>query len=95
MEEMRGACFAGSASPFRGRERTAVDIDVCPERRSHRYHETCLALESVESESGAAASKPRSVLLRMPIIKNLEEMCRLVSSLCARVTETAGAAARN
>ena len=39
MEEMRGACFAGSASPFRGRERAAVDIDVCPERRSPRYHE--------------------------------------------------------
>ena len=76
MEEMRGACFAGSASPFRGRERTAVDIDVCPERRSLRYHETCLALESVE-ESSAAVSKPRSVWLRMPIVKNLKETCRL------------------
>ena len=32
MEEMRGAGFAGSVSPFRGRDRTAVDIDVCPER---------------------------------------------------------------
>ena len=30
MEEMRGAGFAGSAPPFRGRERAAVDIDVCP-----------------------------------------------------------------
>ena len=76
MEEMRGACFAGSASPFRGRERTAVDIDVCPERRSLRYHETCLALESVE-ESSAAVSKPRCVWLRMPILKNLKETCRL------------------
>ena len=28
MEEMRGACFAGSASPLRGWERTAADIDV-------------------------------------------------------------------
>ena len=57
MEEMRGAaCFAGSASPFRGRERTAVDIDVCPERCSLRDHETCLALESVE-ESSTAVNK--------------------------------------
>ena len=60
MEEMRGACFAASALPFRGRERTAVDNDVCPERRSLRYHESCLALGSVE-ESSAAVSKPRSV----------------------------------
>ena len=43
MEEMRGASVAGSS--FLGRERTAVDVDVCPERRSPRYHETCLALE--------------------------------------------------
>ena len=67
MEQMRGACFAGSASPFCGRERTAVDIDVCPEPRSLRclrYHDTCLALESVE-ESSAAVSKPRSVWLRI------------------------------
>ena len=28
-----------------GRERAAVDVDVGPERRSPRYHETCLALE--------------------------------------------------
>ena len=27
-----------------GRERAAVDVDVDPERRSPRYHETCLAL---------------------------------------------------
>ena len=65
MEEMRGAGFAGSAPPFRGRERAAVDVDVGPERRSPRYHETCLALESVE-ESSAAVSKPRGVWLRMP-----------------------------
>ena len=48
MEEMRGASFAGGSRPFLvshlGRERTAVDVDVCPERRSPRYHETCLAL---------------------------------------------------
>ena len=41
------------ASPFRGREQTAVDIDVCPERRSLRYHQTCLALESVEESTRA------------------------------------------
>ena len=78
MEEMRGAVtgagFAGSAPPFRGRERAAVDVDVGPERRSPRYHETCLALEE---ESSAAVSKPRSVWLRMPIVKSLKEACRL------------------
>ena len=77
MEEMRrGTAFAGSAPPFRGWERAAVDIDVCPERRSPRYHETCLALESVE-ESSAGVLEPRSVWLRMPIVKNLKEACRL------------------
>jgi hypothetical protein len=59
-----------------GRERAAVDVDVGPERRSPRYHETCLALESVE-ESSAAVSEPRGVWLRMPIVKNLEEAGRL------------------
>ena len=76
MEEMRGACFAGSAPPFRGRERAAVDVDVGPERRSPRYHETCLALESVE-ESSAAVLEPRCVWLRVPILKNLEKARRL------------------
>ena len=52
MEEMRGAGFAGSASPFLGREWAAINVDVGPERRSPRYHETSLALEIVE-ESGA------------------------------------------
>ena len=47
-----------------------------PERFSPRYHETCLALESVK-ESSAAVSKPRGVWLRMPIVKNLEEARRL------------------
>ena len=45
---MRSTGFAESTPPFRGRERTAVDIDVCSVRRSPHYHETCLALESVE-----------------------------------------------
>ena len=68
MEEMRGANVAGSSPPFLGRERAAVYVDVGPERRSPRYHETCLALESVE-ESSAAVSKPRCVWLRVPIGK--------------------------
>ena len=76
MEEMRGASFAGSSPPFLGRERTAVDVDVCPERRSPRYHETCLALERVE-ESSAAVCEPKGVWLRVPFIPNLKEACRL------------------
>ena len=31
---------SGSSPPFLGRERAAVDVDVGPERRSPRYHET-------------------------------------------------------
>ena len=71
-----GAVLAGSSPPFLGRERAAVDVDVGPERRSPRYHETCLALESVK-ESSAAVSKPRCVWLRVPIFKDLEEARRL------------------
>ena len=58
-------------------KRTAVDIDVCPERRSPRYHETCLDLESVAGFS-AAVSKPRSVWL--PVSKQ-----RVVSRFAGRV----------
>ena len=58
MKDVGGAVLAGSTPPFLGRKRAAVDVDVGPERRSPRYHETCLALESVE-ESSAAVSKPR------------------------------------
>ena len=76
MEEMRGAGFAGRSPPFLGRERAAVDVDVGPERRSPRYHESCLALESVE-ESSAAVLEPRCVWLRVPILKNLEKARRL------------------
>ena len=76
MKDVGGAVLAGSSPPFLGRERAAVDVDVGPERRSPRYHETCLALESVK-ESSAAVSKPRGVWLRMPIVKNLEEARRL------------------
>ena len=75
MKDVGGAVLAGSTPPFLGRERAAVDVDVGPERRSPRYHETCLALESVE-ESSAAVSKPRGVWLRMPVVKNLEEARR-------------------
>ena len=85
MKDVGGAVLAGSSPPFLGRERAAVDVDVGPERRSPRYHETCLALESVE-ESSAAVSKPRGVWLRMPVVKNLEEARRLpvrVVSRCA------------
>ena len=46
MKEVRGAVFAGSSPPFLGRERAAANVDVGPERRSPRYHETCLALET-------------------------------------------------
>ena len=61
--------LAGRSSPFLGRERAAVDVDVGPERRSPHYHETCLALESVK-ESSAAVSKPRGVWLRMKAAKS-------------------------
>ena len=42
MKDVGGAVLAGSTPPFLGRERAAVDVDVGPERRSPRYHETCL-----------------------------------------------------
>ena len=45
MKDVGGAVLAGSTPPFLGRERAAVNVDVGPERRSPRYHETCLALE--------------------------------------------------
>ena len=47
MKDVGGAVLAGSTPPFRGRERGAVDVDVGPERRSPRYHETCLALKGM------------------------------------------------
>ena len=76
MKDVGGASFAGSSPPFLGRERAAVDVDVGPERRSTRYHETCLALEKVE-ESSAAVSKPRCVWLRVPVVPKLKEASRL------------------
>ena len=47
-----------------------------PERRSPRYYETFLALESVE-ESSAAVGEPRSVGLRVLVVHDLKEACRL------------------
>ena len=76
MKDVGGAGFAGNSPPLLGRERAAVDVDVGPERRSPRYHETCLTLESVQ-ESSAAVSKPRCVWLRVPVVKNLKEARRL------------------
>ena len=55
--------FATVSCLHLGRERADVDVDVDPERRSPRYHETCPALERLE-ESSAAVSKPRCVWLR-------------------------------
>ena len=51
MKDVGGAVLAGSTPPFLERERAAVDVDVGPERRSPRYHESCLALESVKESS--------------------------------------------
>ena len=70
MKDVGGAGFAGSSPPSLGRERAAVDVDVGPEHRSPRYHETCPALESVE-ESSTAVNNPRSVWLRVPIVKKI------------------------
>ena len=77
MKDVGGAVLAGSTPPFLGRERATVDVDVGPERRSLRYHETCLALESVE-EGSAAVSEPRCVWLRVHIVKDLEKARRRV-----------------
>ena len=80
--------FAGSAPPFLGRERAAVDVDVGPERRSPRYHETCLALKSVK-ESSAAVSKPRCVWLRVPIFNDVYYYMRRLSlsMFCTKTTK--------
>ena len=76
MEEMRAASFARKSPPFLGRERAAVDVDVGPERRSPRYDETNLALQSVE-ESSAAVGEWRCVWLRVLVVHDLKEACRL------------------
>ena len=71
MTDVGGAVLAGSSPPFLGRERAAVDVDVGPERRSPRYHETCLALESIK-EGSAAVSEPRCVWLRVLVVQHLK-----------------------
>ena len=40
MKDVGGAGFAGSSPSFLGRQRAALNVDVGPERRSPRYHET-------------------------------------------------------
>ena len=87
MKDVGGAVLAGSTPPFLGRERAAVNVDVGPERRSPRYHESCLALESVK-ESSAAASKPRCVWLRA----HRQKSQRSASSPGARVGTAGGRA---
>ena len=88
MKDVGGAVLAGSTPPFLGRERAAVNVDVGPERRSPRYHETCLARESVE-ESGAAVGKPCGVWLR----SLMDEMMRSRSSVSSRGVQAETAAA--
>ena len=87
MKDVGGAGFAGSSPPFLGPERAAVDVDVGPGRRSPRYHETCLAVESVK-ESSEAVSKPRCVLLRA----HRQKSQRSASSPGARVGTAGGRA---
>ena len=42
MKDVGGAGFAGSSPSFLVRERAAVNVDVGPERRSPRYHESVM-----------------------------------------------------
>ena len=74
-KEGRRAEAAGRAPALAGRHRTAVSVDVDAEHCSPRYHETCLALESIK-EGSAAVSEPRCVRLRVLVVKNLKEACR-------------------
>ena len=75
-KNVRGVQLAGTSPPFLGRERAAVGVDVDPERPSPRYHEACLALDSVE-DSSAAVLQPRCVGLHVLVVQNLKEACRL------------------
>ena len=72
MKDVGGAVLAGSTPPFLGRERAAVNVDVGPERRSPRYHETYLALESVKEISAAVSvfSERRWVERKVGFTKN-------------------------
>ena len=69
MKDVGGAVLAGSSPPFLGREReserAAVDVDVGPERRSPRYHETCLALAANKKKvKGGWLSRRKKMALR-------------------------------
>ena len=75
-EVLRATPCTNSLGGESGEQKAAVDVDVGPERRSPRYHGTCLALESVKQGS-AAVSEPRCVWLRVHIFKDLEKARRL------------------
>ena len=87
-KEVRRAERAGRAPALAGRHRKAVSVDVKAERCSPRYHETCLARESVEG-SGAAVGKPCGVWLR----SLMDEMMRSRISVSSRSAQAETAAA--
>ena len=67
-KDVGGAVLAGSTPPFLGRGRAAVNVDVGPERRSPRYHETYLALEGggcVLSKRKKQKARPKGVNLKV------------------------------
>ena len=81
---MGGAELAQRSPPFLSRERAAGSVDADPERRSPRYHETCLALESVR--------KPRGGMGTVRWLVALARHARSRSSVSSAVhAETAGA----
>ena len=89
--EMRVPCFAGSSPPFLGRERAAVDVDVGPERRSPRYHETVFLLRVLKTAARRYVNRDVCVTgCACCVVQNVRKR----SSPGARV-ETTGAAARN
>ena len=90
-DEGQVACFAGSSPPFLGRERAAVDVDVGPERRSPRYHETVLLLRVLKTAARRYVNRDVCVTgCACCVVQNVRKR----SSPGARV-ETTGAAARN
>ena len=56
---MRGASVAGSSPSFLGRERTAVDVDVCPERHSDHTALATMRPALLLREKGGFYSKYR------------------------------------
>ena len=60
MEEMWGTGFAGSSPPSLGRERAAVDVDVCPERKVGFTENTAM--------SGAPTCKLMMMMFMMMMI---------------------------